>query len=122
MSFNKKGAVEVEILFSNVASTGLGFLPPNAYVTSVEVLVPVAFDAGTTNVIDVGLGSTADNLADGVDVSSTGAPSVTATAQWGAIQSTQNPTAINAIYIPTGTAATAGNAKVVVNYAFNENE
>lgn len=106
------------LTFESTSTVTLGYLPANAFVTSVKVLVPTAGNAGGTDVIDVGLGGDADALANDVDVASTGAPSVTATANWGAVQSDSDVTPITAIYIPAATAPTAGVFKVVVEYAF----
>jgi len=112
--------IQKAITFASTTSTSLGFLPPNAYVKNVQVIVPTAFNAGGTDLVDVGLGGTANNLADNVDVSATGNASVTSTATWGAVQSQTDQTEMTCIYVPAGATPTAGAARVVVEYAFNE--
>ena len=74
------GYLNLSITFATTTSTSMGFLPPNAYITDIKVLVTTAFNAGGTDVVDIGDETTATKYADDVDVSSTGSATVTSTA------------------------------------------
>jgi len=116
----KTGGIEylqVAFTFASTTSFHIGWLPPNAYVTDVKVLLPTTFSDG---VLDVGDASTAALLADDVDLNGTGARTVTSTSAWGDVQSTTDQTEIKGIVVFTSTAPAAGAGKVVVEYAFNE--
>ena len=105
------------ISYTNTSSFLIGYLPPNAYITAIKVLVTTDF---TDGVLDVGTTASANAFADDVSLNGTGSKTVTSTAQWGAIQSTSEQTAVKGIVVITGTALAAGSAKVVVEFAFNE--
>ena len=108
------------IAYTDTTSVSLGFLPPNATVIGARVLVTTAFNGSTTDVIDIGVNGTANNIADDVDVSSTGSASVTLGAAAGATQSTTDPTEITAIYVDGASDSSAGSAEVIVEYTFKE--
>ena len=106
------------VAFTDTSAKTLFQLPRGAVVTQVQVDVNTAFDAGTTNTLDVGTGATADNLVDGADVSSIArlfpvqdVPTLTPL--------TAN-TDVTATFIPSGTAATVGAAYVTVRYIMVE--
>ena len=113
-------AARATVAYTDTSSVSLGYLPAKAIGIRVSVFIGTAFDAGTTNVIDVGVAGTANNLANDVDVSSTGVGSVTLGAAAGVVQSTSDPQEITAIFVPSGSAATAGSAEVLVEYTFTE--
>lgn len=96
----------------------VGTLPAGAIITSVKVLIATAFNAGTTNVMNVGttttggeVGATGDILA-----GAAGQKAPTAYTSLGAMAS---DTDIWASYTQTGTAATAGVAYVIVFFVPN---
>ena len=110
-------ALQASFTFSSTTSFLIGYLPPNAYITRIRVLVTTDF---TDGVLDVGDDSTANLFADDVTLNGTGSQTVTSTAQWGNVQSTADQTQVNGIVVATATGLAAGAAKVVVEYAFNE--
>jgi hypothetical protein len=109
------GAISKNLTYASTTATLVGSLPPNAVPIQVIVTVGTAFNAGTTNVIDVGTSGTANAFANDVDVSSTGSATVTL-ASTGAVQSTTQSTDIYATFIPSGTAASAGSGYVTMVY------
>jgi hypothetical protein len=118
MADNRIGYLQYSAVSTDTSSTTIGYLPPNAYVTNIKVLVTTAFDAGV--VIDIGDGSTANLFANDVDPTSTGAASVTLTAQAGVVQDTADQTKVTFIVVAGGSTLQAGAAKIVVEYAYTE--
>jgi len=110
-------ALQYSFTFADTTSFTIGYLPPNAYITDIKVLVPTSFEDG---VLDVGDGTTANKYADDVSLNTTGPATVTANAQYGLVQDANDQTEIKGIVVATGTGLSVGAAKVVVEYAFNE--
>jgi hypothetical protein len=107
------------IVFGDTAAKNLFTLPAGSRILGVAVYTTVAFNAGTNNVINVRSGTTvvaavtvtAGPIAVGL---STVAP-VNAQVAFFNNVGTSDAT-INAIYAPTGTAATTGAATVIITY------
>lgn len=100
-------------------------LPQGAFITNVMVEIVTAFNAGTTNPITVGTNSTSyNNLMASTDITSgtagvythvaSGSPAVITGR--GRAFAASGDTAVFATYIPTGTAATQGQAVIVIEY------
>lgn len=100
------------------AGVYIGTLPAGAMVTSTDVLIVTAFNAGTTNVPVAGTNASSYNNL------------MTAPTNTAGTQASQLPTGtalgplsadsdIYVMFTQTGTAATAGQAVIVVNYAPN---
>jgi len=104
-------------------TTTIATLPANSQIIEIYVDVTTAFDAGTTNTLDLGDGSTADQFADALDVSSVAR--VLATSDVSQITNLidigASDVQVVATYNQTGTAATAGAATVTVVYVQNNN-
>ena len=104
-------------------TTTIATLPANSQIIEIYVDVTTAFDAGTTNTLDLGDGSTADQFADALDVSS--AARLLATSDVSQITNLidigASDVQVVATYNQTGTAATAGAATVTVVYVQNNN-
>ena len=104
-------------------TTTIATLPANSQIIEIYVDVTTAFDAGTTNTLDLGDGSTADQFADALDVSS--AARLLATSDVSQIHNLidigASDVQVVATYNQTGTAATAGAATVTVVYVQNNN-
>lgn len=111
--------IQKELTYANTTATLIGYLPPNAYVSQIRVLVETAFNDGDGCVIDIGTSSTANYFANDVSVTSTGVATVTE-AKSGVVVSTTDPTAVYAIVVNSGSVSTAGKCKVCISYAFNE--
>ena len=124
-SMGSAGAAQLGVIFGTVAFTDtanktLGTLPPNAVVVDFFRNVTTAFDAGTTNVLDVGTTvGDPDEYIDADDVTSTG---LTRAGSGGTMPATALGS-IGAVALPlygkytgTGTTETAGVAQVAVFY------
>lgn len=95
-----------------------GTLPAGAVVTMTSVHVTTTFNAATTNVLTVGTnGTTANDLiaSGSVDETTAGATNVApaASTAWGPLSA---DTDVYVKYTQTGTAATQGVARIVVEY------
>lgn len=96
------------------AKVPLGTLPANAIVTGVLIKIVTAFNAATTNVLTVGTSADAAALVAGADLDETVAGTTISFSQVGYM-----PTADTALFIKytqTGTAASAGQAVVIVSF------
>lgn len=107
------------IVFGDTTAKNLFILPARSQILGIAVYTTAAFNAGTNNVINVRTGTTviaavtatAANITVGL---STVAP-VNAQVAFFNDVGTADAT-INAIFAPTGTAATTGAATVIVTY------
>jgi len=104
-------------------TTTIATLPANSQIIEIYVDVTTAFDAGTTNTLDLGDGSTADQFADALALGSVAR--VLATSDVSQITNLidigASDVQVVATYNQTGTAATAGAATVTVVYVQNNN-
>lgn len=104
-------------------------LPSNAYILAIDADVTTAFNAGTTNVVTLGVTAANANeiVASGITAGTPGIYHLTSAAGLGvAVTSvTADQTALNgavpvfAKYAQTGTAATTGAVTIVITYAKN---
>ena len=96
---------------------------PNSQIFQIAVDVTTAFNAGTTNTVDLGDGSTADKFADALALGSLGR--VLATSDVSQITNLIDIGAsdvnVVATYNQTGSAADAGAATITVLYVQNNN-
>lgn len=117
----RKGITYNETGIGTDATVKVGTLPAGALVLFTLVKVTTAFNAATTNVIDVGISSNDDALVDG-GTTGNGDGDVDATATGGTIvwrgldESISADTPIYVTYTQSGTAATTGAAEIVVAY------
>jgi hypothetical protein len=106
------------ITFSDASAVSLGTLPAGATIVDWLIITKTAFNAGTTNTIDIGLGGTGDALANNVAAGAVGVYRMGATGtsltQVGVPLTTD--TTLTATYEQSGTAATTGSAIVLVAY------
>ena len=104
-------------------TTTVATVPANSQIFQISVDVTTAFNAATTNTFDIGDGTTADQFADALDVSS--AARLLATSDVSQIPNLIDigTSDVNVVvtYNQTGTAATAGAATVTVLYLQNRN-
>lgn len=103
---------------ANTNGVPIGALEAGAIPLRVDVYVPTAFNAGTTNTLDVGVIGTAAGFAPAANtlVGATGyKPGITAGALMGVELAAD--AVVYAKYGQTGTAATAGAAVIVLTYA-----
>ena len=104
-------------------TTTIATLPANSQIIEIYVDVTTAFDAGTTNTLDLGDGTTADQFADALALGSVAR--VLATSDVSQITNLidigASDVQVVATYNQTGSAATAGAATVTVVYVQNNN-
>ena len=103
--------------------TVVATLPANSQIYQIAVDVTTAFDAGTTNTLDIGDGTTADKYADALAAGAQARVLATSdVSQIGnLIDIGTSDVDITVTYNQTGTAATAGAATVTVLYLQNRN-
>jgi hypothetical protein len=96
----------------------VGTLPAGAIVTAVKVLIATAFNAATTNVVNVGTTATGAELGASAEIlaGAAGQKSPTAYTTLGAMAADQD---VWVSYTQTGTAASAGVGYVIVTYVPN---
>jgi hypothetical protein len=111
------------VFAANGTETVVATLPANSQIYQIAVDVTTAFDAGTTNTLDLGDGTTADKYADALALGSQARVLATSdVSQIGnLIDIGTSDVDITATYNQTGTAATAGAATVTVLYLQNRN-
>lgn len=96
----------------------LFILPTNARILDFTIDVEVAFNSGTSNILDIGVASDQALYADDINLQTQGRSLASADAsKLSTINSIlTEPTTIIATHVPAGTAATAGTAVVRVTY------
>jgi hypothetical protein len=103
--------------------TVVATVPANSQIFQITVDVTTAFDAGTTNTLDIGDGTTADKYADALAAGAQARVLATSdVSQIGnLIDIGTTDVDVTVTYNQTGTAATAGAATVTVLYLQNRN-
>ena len=110
-------AVTNTIAYSDSSAVTIGTIPANAQIIDINIDVTTAFDAGTNDLISVGKSGSAAAFVANTDVSSAGRASVATTGVYSAWADTgSTEVAVTATYTQTGTAATAGAARVTIVY------
>lgn len=110
-------AVTGTVAYSNGSAVTIGTIPANAQIVNINIDVTTAFDAGTTNTMTVGKSGSAAAFVASTSVGSAGRASVATTgvySAWADVGSSD--VAVTATYGQTGTAATAGAARVTIVY------
>jgi len=108
---------------ANGTTTDIATLPANSQIFQITVDVTTAFDAASTNTLDLGDGSTADEYADALALGSLARVLATSdVSQIGnLIDIGTSDITVTATYNQTGGAATAGACTVTVLYLQNRN-
>ena len=108
---------------ANGTTTDIGTLPANSQIFQITVDITTAFDAASTNTLDLGDGSTADQYADALALGSLARVLATSdVSQIGnLIDIGTSDITVTATYNQTGGAATAGACTVTVLYLQNRN-
>ena len=108
---------------ANGSTTTIATLPANSQIFQITLDVPTAFNAGTTNTIDFGDGTTADQFADALAAGSIAR--VLATSDVSQITNLvdvgTSDVQVVATYNQSGSAASAGAATATVLYLQNRN-
>ena len=118
----QKHYLYADVTFANDGSTvSLGWLPEDGVIDAVTVITTTAFNAGTANVIDVGYRNRGDGVADNAAGLANDASLAAAGVGVVSLATTANLAftgggEVTATVALTGTAATAGAARVLVEY------
>lgn len=123
---NLTNTLKLTVNFNDTGvSSGIAFanqLPAGAFITGVWVEVVTAFNAATTNTLTVGTNSTSfNNIVASADLvgngsSSLGAQVTQVTRGLGRSLTAAADIAVSAKYVQTGTAATTGQAIIVIEF------
>src|SRR4051812_13971758 len=114
--------LRIKVNFNDAGiATGVAkqWLPKGAVITSTSVVVGTAFNAATTNVLTVGTNAGIyDNIVGAADVTEGSAPAITnATKPAGtALGPLAADSRVFVMYTQSGTAATAGQATILIHY------
>lgn len=107
----------VNIVYGSAAKTySLGYIPLGAIVVDAGVVVATAFNSGTTDTLDIGTAADTDGFATLLSLQTAGRIVADEMATSNDLGPYTADTEIQAVYTPTGTAATAGSAEVYVRY------
>ena len=110
-------AITTTIAYTNGSAVSIGTLPANAQIVDINIDVTTAFNAGTTNTVTVGKTGSAAAFVTSTSVGSAGRASVASTGVYSAWADTGNSeVAATVTFSQTGTAATAGAARVTIVY------
>jgi len=112
-------AVTTTIAFSNATAVTIATIPAGAQIQNVNIDVTTAFNAGTTNTVTVGKTGSAAAFVASTSVGATGRASVATTGVYSAWADTgTSDISATITYSQTGTAATAGAARVTIVYKY----
>jgi uncharacterized membrane protein len=117
-SAGQLSAITVTIAYTDTSAVTIGTIPANSQIIDVNIDVTTAFDAGTTNTVTVGKTGSAAAYVTATSVGSAGRASVATTgvySAWANVGSSDVDYA-TVTYSQTGTAATAGAARVTIVY------
>jgi uncharacterized membrane protein len=110
-------AITTTIAYTNTSAVSIGTLPANAQIVDINIDVTTAFNAGTTNTVTVGKTGSAAAYVTSTSVGSAGRASVASTGVYSAWADTGSAELDATVtFSQTGTAATAGVARVTIVY------
>lgn len=110
-------AVTTTIAYTDSSAVTIATLPANSQIVNINIDVTTAFDAGTTNTVTVGKTGSAAAFVTSTSVGSAGRASVATTGVYSAWADTgSSEVTATATFAQTGTAATAGAARVTIVY------
>ena len=112
-------AVTTTFAYTNATAVTIATIPAGAQIVDINIDVTTAFNAGTTNTVTVGTSASAAAYVTSTSVGSAGRASVATTGVYSAWANT-GTSDVSAIitYSQTGTAATAGAARVTIVYKY----
>jgi hypothetical protein len=111
-------AITATIAYTDTAAVTIGTLPAGAQIVDVNIDVTTAFNAGTTNTVTVGKTGSAAAFVTATSVGSAGRASVATTGVYSAWANvgTSDIDYATVTFSQTGTAASAGAARVTIVY------
>lgn len=110
-------AITTTIAFSNTTAVSIGTLPANAQIVDINIDVTTAFNAAGTDTVTVGKTGSAAAFVTATSVAAAGRASVATTGVYSAWADTGSAEVDATVtFSQTGTAATAGAARVTIVY------
>ena len=111
-------AITATIAYTDTSAVTIGTIPAGAQIIDVNIDVTTAFNAGTTNTVTVGKTGSAAAFVAATSVGSAGRASVATTGVYSAWANvgTSDVDYATVTYSQTGTAASAGAARVTIVY------
>ena len=110
-------AVTTTFAYTDSTAVAIATIPANSQIVDINIDVTTAFNAATTNTVTVGKTGTAAAFVTATSVGSAGRASVATTGVYSAWADTgTSDTYATITYSQTGTAATAGAARVTIVY------
>ena len=112
-------AVTTTFAYTNATAVTIATIPAGAQIVDINIDVTTAFNAGTTNTVTVGKTGSAAAFVTATSVGSAGRASVASTGVYSAWANTgTSDVSATITYSQTGTAATAGAARVTIVYKY----
>ncbi len=112
-------AVTTTIAYTNATAVTIATIPAGAQIVDINIDVTTAFNAGTTNTVTVGTSASAAAYVASTSVGSAGRASVATTGVYSAWANTgSSDLSATITYSQTGTAASAGAARVTIVYKY----
>ena len=112
-------AVTTTIAYTNATAVTIATIPAGAQIVDINIDVTTAFNAATTNTVTVGTSASAAAYVTSTSVGSLGRASVASTGVYSAWANTgTSDVSATITYSQTGTAATAGAARVTIIYKY----
>jgi hypothetical protein len=112
-------AVTTTIAYTNATAVTIATIPANAQIVDINIDVTTAFNAGTTNTVTVGTSASAAAYVTSTSVGSAGRASVASSGVYSAWANTgSSDLSATITYSQTGTAASAGAARVTIVYKY----
>lgn len=106
-----------DFTFADIGETlDVGVLPIGASIDNAYVIVSTAFDSGSTDILDIGTSGDTDGFATDLTLQTAGRIVADELATSNDLGPYTAATTIQAVVAATGTAATAGAARVVVKF------
>jgi hypothetical protein len=117
-SAGQLSAITTTIAYTNTTAVTIGTIPANAQIVDINIDVTTAFDAATTNTVTVGKTGSAAAYVAATSVGTAGRASVATTGVYSAWANvgTSDVDYATVTFSQTGTAATAGAARVTIVY------
>lgn len=111
-------AITATVAYTDTSAVTIGTLPAGAQIISINIDVTTAFNAGTTNTVTVGKTGSAAAYVTSTSVGSAGRASVATTGVYSAWANvgTNDVDYATVTFSQTGTAASAGAARVTIVY------
>ena len=110
-------AVTTTIAYTDSTAVTIATIPANSQIVDINIDVTTAFNAGTTNTVTVGKTGSAAAFVTSTSVGTAGRASVATTGVYSAWADTgSSDVSATVTFAQTGTAATAGAARVTIVY------